>query len=143
MLIKGGKILQEDVSLEEGQLVYIRRRPALIRDVKSFVDDTTQNSEHLVNIEYIDGWSFPSEDNVIWEREVGTRVLSKAVLPDVGSPTSKPDVPSRFEAFLDAIRWSTKGRIPDIVGLPEEYTYHSVISPWQSAVQVEDYQLYP
>jgi len=90
--------------LEQGQLVIVRRRPALIREVKTFIDYPTNISEHLVNVEYIDGWVFPSQDTVIWEREIGTRVLSKITLPEIGSPDIQPDDPDSFDAFLDALR---------------------------------------
>jgi superfamily II DNA or RNA helicase len=132
-----------DSILEQGQLVFVRRRPALIREVKTFVDHPTNMKEHLVNVEYIDGWVFPSEDTLVWEREIGTRVLSKIALPEIVSPEGRPDDPERFDAFLDAMRWSTFGKMTNLWALSEEYACCNVISPWKSAVQVEDYQLYP
>ena len=101
------------------------------------------NTEHLVDIDYIDGWNFPSTDTLIWEREFGTRILSKVSLPEVGSPNLQPDNPERFNAFVDAIRWSTSGKIAGLIDLPDEYMNYPITSPWKSAVQVEDYQLYP
>jgi superfamily II DNA or RNA helicase len=134
---------RETEPLEQGQVVMVRRRPALVREIKTFVDASTNETEHLLNVEYIDGWNFPLEDSIIWEREIGARVLSSVGLPDVGSPASRLNDPERFRAFLDAVRWSTKGRIPDLTGLPEDYDLITISSPWESAVQVEDYQLYP
>jgi hypothetical protein len=128
---------------EQGKLVMVRRRPAIIRKVKPFVDAHTKREEHFLNVEYIDGWSFPSEDNIVWEREIGTRVLSSATVPDVGSPNSSLDTPEKFYAFLDAIKWSTQGNIANLIDLPKEYESANFASPWKSAVEVEDYQLYP
>ncbi len=133
----------EKTSLEQGQLVYVRKRPGLIREVKSFIDNHTKNTEHIVDIDYIDGWNFPSTDTLIWEREFGTRVLSKISLPEVGSPNLQPDNPDRFSAFVYAIKWSTSGKIADLMDLPSKYLNYPITSPWKSAVQVEDYQLYP
>lgn len=129
--------------LEQGQLVIVRHRPALIREVTSIVNHDTKVNEHLVNIEYIDGWSFPAEDTVLWEREVGVKVLSRISLPNIGSPQEPPDMPDRFDAFLDAMRWSSQGKMMTLVDLPVDYTSCSILSPWRSAVQIEDYQLYP
>jgi len=130
-------------SLEQGQLVYVRKRPGLVRTVNQFTDSHTRNKHHLVEIEYIDGWHFPSYDTLIWEREFGTRVLSKVALPEIGSPQLQPDAPSRFDAFVDSIRWSNSAKIANLIDLPKKYVSFPVTSPWKSAVQVEDYQLYP
>jgi superfamily II DNA or RNA helicase len=115
----------------------------LIREVKSFSDAHTKNSEHLIDVDYIDGWNFPSNDTLIWEREFGTRILSKVSLPEIGTPNLQPDKPEMFSAFVDAIKWSTSGKIADLINLPDEYLNYPITSPWKSAVQVEDYQLYP
>ncbi len=70
---------------------------------------------HLVDVEYLDGWDFPADDTVLWEVEVGARVL-----PGGG------------------LRWSSIARLP---GLTSDDA--ALISPWESAVHPEPYQLVP
>jgi SNF2 family DNA or RNA helicase len=67
---------------------------------------------------------------VLWEREVGARIISSLSLPAIDTPGSRPDAPDLFDAFVDAVRWSSATSAP-------------LLAPWQSAIQVEDYQLYP
>ena len=52
-----------------------------------------------------------------------------------------PDKPALLQAFLYANQWSAVNRL----AAHREDDEHELrlISPWQSAVQVEDYQLYP
>ena len=54
---------------ENGQMVFVRQRPTIVREVVAKNDPQTNKVQHLVDIEYIDGWNFPKEDFVIWERE--------------------------------------------------------------------------
>jgi hypothetical protein len=61
---------------------------------------------HAVQVDYLDGWSYPDADQVIWEREVGARVISSLTLPRIGQDSVHPDLPSRLKAFLDSYRWS-------------------------------------
>jgi superfamily II DNA or RNA helicase len=135
--------MADDIAPELGQLVMVRRRPALIRESMQFVDNFTKITQHILNVEYIDGWNFPLEDTIIWEKEVDARIMSHITLPDVGSPALPPDNPDRFQAFLDAITWSTQGSITHLVGLPHTYDTISITSPWKSAIQCEMFQLYP
>ena len=121
--------------LEPGQLVLVRRRPAIIRQSSRTAASDTTDVLNVVDIEYIDGWGYPTEDRVVWEREVGTKILSSLSLPRIEDPSKNPDLPERFDAFLNAIRWTSHGGILE--------TAENIISPWQSAVQIEDYQLYP
>ncbi|MBU4501155.1 MAG: DISARM system SNF2-like helicase DrmD [Nanoarchaeota archaeon] len=141
--MSGSDMSESITTLEQGQLVIVRRRPAIVREIKSFEDEFTKETQNILNVEYIDGWNFPLEDNIIWERERGAKILSSVTLPDVSGTNSKPDPPERFHAFLDAIKWSTQGKIANLIDLPEEYGSINVTSPWKSAVEVEDYQIYP
>ena len=50
----------------------------------------------------------------------------------------QPDHPDRFAAFCDAIRWSSVARLPGLSG-----DGVALVSPWESAVLPEPYQLYP
>jgi len=92
---------------------------------------------HLVDVEYLDGIEFPGEDTILWEREVGAQILSSGGLPRIGDGL-EPDHPDRFAAFCDAIRWSSVARLP---GLTQSDV--ALVSPWESAVMPEPYQLYP
>jgi len=117
-----------------GQLVLVRNRPARVTDVQSYHGD--QGVTHAVELRYCDGMFYPETESVIWEHEVNPKVISKLSLPDLSRISLKPDNPEVFNAYLLALKWSNhsslyKQEIPEI------------ISPWYSAIQVEDYQLYP
>ena len=119
-------------------MVVVRNRPGVVRDVAAYGGNGRGGVLHLVDLEYIDGWDHPARESVLWEREVAPRVVSRLALPRLDDPASKPDTPGRFAAYLDAIRWSSTGRLATAAGRNPW-----LLSPWQSAVQVEDYQLYP
>ncbi len=131
---KGGEFPQQ------GQLVSIRKRPAIVRDARQKQDPNTSQALNILRVEYIDGWDFPAEDYILWQREVGARILSEVTLPNINS---NPDSPDKFNAFLDAIKWSSIGKLPTKTKLPAGYDAVELISPWESAVQIEDYQIYP
>lgn len=139
------EILQEGSRAEvtvpkPGQNILVRNRPAVVRDVRSF-SSPIMAAAHSIQIEYLDGWSHPEVDQVIWEREVGNRVISSLTLPKIGDDSIHPDVPTRFGAFLDAYRWSAINTLlPHREKNPDEVR---LIAPWHSAVQIEDYQIYP
>jgi hypothetical protein len=103
---------------QQGQLVLIRKRPAIVRDTRQTQDQYTSQALNLLQVEYIDGWDFPSEDNILWQREVSARVLSDVTLPNINA---KPDFPDRFSAFIDAIKWSSIGKLPTRTKLREGY----------------------
>jgi len=121
--------------LEPGQLVIVRRRPAIVRHCTRTTAKDPSDVLNIVDIDYIDGWDFPPDDRIIWEREIGAEIKSSIALPKIDEPSVKPDDPQRYRAFLNAIIWTSQG---GILG-----DTHDLLSPWQSAVQVEDYQLYP
>ncbi len=120
---------------EPGQAVLVRGRPGAVREVRAHTGDAA--ASHLVDVEYLDGWEFPAEDAVLWEAEIDARILQGGGLPRVGDGL-QPDSPERFGAFCDALRWSSVARIP---GLTSDRP--PLISPWESAVAPESYQLYP
>ena len=67
-----------------------------------------------------------------------TRAYFRLVgLPRVGDGLD-PDPPERFAAFCDALRWSSVARLPGLTG-----DGPALVSPWESAVAPEPYQLYP
>ncbi len=116
----------------------VRNRPAVMRDVAAYGGNGRGGVLHLVDLEYIDGWDHPAQESVLWEREVSPRVVSRLALPRLDDPASRPDPPDRFAAYLDSIRWSSAAYLP-----AGGSTTPRLLSPWHSAVQVEDYQLYP
>lgn len=117
-----------------GQLVIVRNRPARIIDVRPF---SGQHSTcHVVELRYCDGWFHPETESVIWEYELGRKIHSKLSLPNIDQPSQSPDNPDVFNAYLQALKWTNHSSLLK-TGSPE------IISPWFSAVQIEDYQLYP
>jgi len=127
---------------ESGQMVFVRQRPAIVREVVSKNDPQTNQVQHLVDIEYIDGWNFPKEDFIIWEREIKPIIFSKIELPNI-RPDINPDNPERYDAFLNAIRWSTLNRVYFSSNNKDSNLNYRITSPWYSSIQIEDYQLYP
>lgn len=123
-----------------GQTVYVRNRPALVRSVEEH-HHPSMAALHTVQVEYIDGWSHPISDSLIWERERGARVLHGMTVPRVDQLEQPPDHPDLLRAFLWANQWSAVNRLAE--QREEDERQLQLISPWQSAVQVEDYQLYP
>jgi SNF2 family DNA or RNA helicase len=112
----------------------------MVRDV-SISSSPASGQFHVVQVEYLDGWAHPEAEEVLWEREVGARIISSFAIPRVADPPTSPDHPERLRTFLDAYRWSAVNRLsphrdsdPDSVRL---------IAPWHSSVQIEDYQIYP
>jgi hypothetical protein len=51
-----------------GQTVIVRNRPALVRSVEE-QQHPSLSALHEVQVEYIDGWSHPKSDFLIWELE--------------------------------------------------------------------------
>ena len=130
-------------TLQPGQTVLLRRRPALVREVQQQGGGTGAPLTRLVEVEYLDGWDHPRYETVLWELEeqCGAQLLSRLRLPALADPrqTPQPDHPDRFDAFLDAVRWGHAAH--HAVLEPEER--QDLLAPWHSAVQQEDYQLYP
>ncbi|KAF5418607.1 MAG: RNA polymerase-associated protein RapA [Candidatus Methanogaster sp.] len=141
-MIEATRHFNTNESPQQGQLVSIRKRPAIVRDAQQKVDPNTSQVLDILRTAYIDGWDFPSEDNILWQMEVGAKILSEVTLPNI-TVNSTPDAPERFNAFVDAIKWSSVGRQPAKMKLPESYELVELISPWECAVQIEDYQIYP
>jgi len=91
---------------------------------------------HLVQLDYIDGWQYPGADIVVWERELGARVIRGLSLPNPAAQGSLPDPPGLLQAFIDGCRWAAVSKLGKSGDAP-------LVSPWHSAVQIEDYQLHP
>ncbi|MFZ5827170.1 MAG: DISARM system SNF2-like helicase DrmD [Bacillota bacterium] len=124
---------------QAGQTVMVRSRLGRVRDVRVHSHPLTGGNLHLVEVEYLDDRRFPESDTIIWEREVGANIATRIRLPRLDA--GQPDPPSRYQAFVNAIRWSAVNRLSD--PRKEEGPAQPLLSPWYGAVQVEDYQLYP
>src|SRR5260370_16239829 len=94
---------------QAGQTVIVRNRPALVRsdDERSHPSMPTT---HEVQVEYIDGWSHPESDYLIWELERGARVVASLAMPRIDAPENYPDDPELLHAFLRATQWSALTR---------------------------------
>jgi SNF2 family DNA or RNA helicase len=117
----------------EGQLVEVRRRRYLVRDVKS---DTLPNGElrhqggqHLLTLSSVEDDALGEELQVIWEIEPGARVIEETRLPQPG----RFDLPQRLDTFLHAVRWGTSSSA-DVRALQ---------APFRSGIELEEYQLDP
>jgi len=53
--------------------VIVRNRPALVRSIAEHTHPSLP-ALHEVQVDYIDNWSHPDSDYVIWELERGTKV---------------------------------------------------------------------
>lgn len=124
---------------ETGQCVMVRHRPAFVRNVIASQGRNDGRILHLIDLDYIDDYRHPSGDRVVWEREVGTHIFSDFEIP---SPIHQRDSPEKFGAYIDALRWSSQGTYM-LDGDTVSYRESPLLSPSFSAVQVEDYQLYP
>lgn len=115
---------------EPGQLVEVRRRQWVVTQVDaSGAFRTLSQLEHLVTVESIDEDSIGEELQVIWELEVGAKILEKAGLPTI----SGHDANYKLDAFLDAVRW----------GAASNADRKFLHAPFRSGITIEDYQLDP
>ncbi|WP_373528946.1 DISARM system SNF2-like helicase DrmD, partial [Nostoc sp.] len=120
---------------ELGQLVNIRQRQYVVNQVQQatlFFDPISTKLEplqHLVTLLSIEDDAEGEELQVIWELEPGAYTYEKIELP---SPTGFDD-PARLDAFLDAVRW----------GAASSADIRTLRSPFQSGIDIEDYQLDP
>ncbi len=122
-------------SPEQGQLVDVRQRRYIVAEVtKSTLPVSPLQlaggaPQHLVTLTSVEDDALGEELQVIWEIEPGTHISEKAALP---SPNGFDD-PDRLDAFLDAVRW----------GASSSADVRSLLSPFRSGIEIEDYQLDP
>ncbi len=112
---------------EQGQLVQVRHRHFIVEDVAQHKD--AGSATHLVALECLDDDALGNKLQVIWERELNTRVLDTSSLP----VPKAWDPSDRFAAFLHAIRWSTSSLVE---GAPLQ-------SAFRGAIELDEYQLVP
>lgn len=119
-----------------GMLAIVRKRRAVISEVKPFSGDT--GVLHLVRLEYKDEHR-PETEEVLWELEPARRLLEPNELPRFSDPPMPGD---DFDAIVRAARWSA---IQPYLDPDAEGPLHRmpVSAPFHGAVQVEDYQMVP
>lgn len=121
-----------------GQIVVVRNRPAIVKDIKEFHSDKHETT-HGCRINYIDGYVHPESDFIIWEREVHARVIKGASLPDISNMPA-PDDPHFFHTYLNSYKWTSNLKIESICSNNQSNHY---LSPWQGSIHLESYQLFP
>lgn len=127
-----------DPTPREGMLATVRNRRAVVVGVDPY-DAPDEGRVHVVRLEYTDP-DGPSEDAVVWEREVGTSLLEPRALPDVAGEA--PMVDDDFDALVRAARWTALSPFLDpddggpLAAMP-------IAAPLFGAVQAEDFQLVP
>ncbi len=120
---------------EIGQLVNIRQRQYVVNQVQQstlyadLISTKLEHPQHLVTLSSIEDDAEGEELQVIWELEPGACSYEKIELP---SPTGF-DEAVRLDAFLDAVRW----------GAASSADIRTLRSPFQSGIDIEDYQLDP
>ena len=123
---------------EPGQLVSVRQRRYVVREVKQSAlpplqllgSSPPRAPEHLLYLQSIDDDGLGEELAVVWELEPGTQLFERTHLPD---PSAGFDEPARLDAFLDAVRW----------GAVASADVRSMHAPFRAGITVEDYQLDP
>jgi hypothetical protein len=120
-------------------LATVRNRRALIRTVEPF-DGGLDGRVHLVTLEYLDADGV-GEDLLVWERELGARVLEPTALP---TPEGEdPMAPDEFDALVRATRWTALSPFDTLAQGPTAPDHLPLAAPFHGAIQIEDFQLVP
>jgi superfamily II DNA/RNA helicase len=114
---------------EQGQLVRVRRRPYVVTDVRPSTLTYAERPVTVVSLAAVDDDSLGEALDVIWETEIGARIIDRAELPT----PDRIDPPPTLAAFLDAVRW----------GAASQSDHAALQAPFRSGIQLEDYQLNP
>ncbi len=85
-----------------GMLATVRNRRGVVSGVEPY-DHPTEGRLHLVTIEYLDTDGTP-DDQLIWEREPGGKLLEPSALPDLANTAPMPA--RDFDALVRATRWT-------------------------------------
>jgi superfamily II DNA or RNA helicase len=122
---------------EIGQLVQVRDRHWVVANVErstqapDVLAARPEIPQHLLTLASVEDDAQGEELQVVWELELGTRVLEGAVLPTPDA--ARFDDPARLDAFLDAVRW----------GAIASADTRALQAPFRSGITIEDYQLDP
>jgi len=117
-------------------LATVRNRRGIVTSVEPYGGDAEVH--HLVTVEYLDSEG-SAEDTMLWEREIGPKLLQPNALPDVSGVPPMSNV--EFDALVRATRWSALTPFIGPNGSP--YDNPPITSPLHGAIQVEDFQLVP
>ena len=120
-------------------LATVRNRRGIVSAVEPF-DGGVGGRLHLVTVEYTDA-GVPADDQLIWEREPGGRLLEPTALPD---PSRDAPMPAEdFDALVRATRWTAISPFLDPDGPAGPLTRLPIAAPFHAAIQVDDFQLVP
>jgi len=122
-----------------GMLTTVRNRHGIVSSVEPF-DGSTEGRLHLVTVEYTDA-DGGADDQLVWEREPGARVLEPTALPDPSR--SAPMAPDEFDALVRATRWTALAPFVHPDGSGARLVDPPLAAPFHGAIQVEDFQLVP
>ena len=119
---------------EQGQLVSVRSRNWIVNEVFPSTLPTRglqgiSEPQTLVSLSSVEDDALGEEIQVLWELELGARLIEKVALPE---PTGF-DPPDQLDAFLDAVRWGASS-LADV---------RTIQAPFRSGIDIEDYQLDP
>lgn len=120
---------------EQGQLVEVRQRRYVVTEIQQSalppdplkIHDPTP--QHRMTLSSVEDDALGEELQIIWEIEPGAQLIERSALPQPDGF----DAPSRFDAFLDAVRW----------GAIASADVRALQSPFRSGIAIEDYQLDP
>ena len=111
-----------------GMVANVRNRRGIISSVDPF-DSHTEGRLHMVRVEYADG-DGALEDQLVWEREIGARLLEPAALPRLSE--TAPMNARQFDSLVRATRWTALHPYTDPDGggpLPRRPAKHGGILP--------------
>ena len=115
---------------ESGQLCRVRSRLWAVNGIlPSSLDTKSSKTSHLIDLVSVEDDSMGEELRVLWELEPGAETIESVDLPK----WDKPDKQQVFGAFINAVRWGA-------ASLADQKT---LLSPYRSGIQIEDYQLDP
>lgn len=121
---------------EPGQLVYVRNRPAIVRATN--ISGSNGDTRSAVTVEYLDDQAGSASETLLWELEPTAKSLQQTGWPNI--QTQSPDDPGLYAAYSNAIRWTS---LQSIRSALDKNHVAPLVSPYSSAVQIEDYQLVP
>jgi ERCC4-related helicase len=129
---EGGRVVgapeHSRATLEQGRIVRLRHKVWAVTDVIR-TKEPENGVLHKVTLECLSDDGLGRVVDVIWEREVAPTILEATSLPTV----RRLDPPRRFQAFIDAVRWSSASLAEGDV----------LQAPFRGGVQIEEYQLVP
>jgi superfamily II DNA or RNA helicase len=121
--------VQTDAAPKPGDIAQVRHRQYLVEEV---IKPESVREEHtLVRLTCLDDDSQGRPLSVLWERELGARVIRPAT-SGLGKPTAL-DEPRHFAAYLHALKWSS-------VTATDARLFQA---PFRAGIHLLDHQLTP